>query len=54
MAQGAHGGLGADIVSGGPLMWNVNSRVLWFQRNSGENVFLVQAAVSVSPKLESR
>jgi hypothetical protein len=54
MAQGAHGGLGADIVGGGSVMVNVNSRVLWFQRNSGQNVFLLQAGASVSPKLESR
>lgn len=54
MAQGAHAGIGADIVSGGSLMWNVSSRVLWFQRSSGENVFLVQTGLSLSPKLESR
>jgi hypothetical protein len=54
MAQGAHAGIGADIVSGGSLMWNVNSRVLWFQRNSGESVFLLQTGLSISPKLESR
>jgi hypothetical protein len=49
VAQGAHGGLGADINSG-KLVWNVNARVLWLQRNSGENVFGVQAGVSVMPK----
>jgi hypothetical protein len=54
MSQGAHGGLGADIVTSGSLMVNVNSRVLWFQRNGGANVFLVQTGLSVSPKLESR
>jgi hypothetical protein len=54
MAQGAHAGLGADILSGTSLMWNVNSRVLWLQRNSGESVFLVQAGVSISPRVESR
>ena len=54
MAQGAHGGLGADIVSNSALMVNVSSRVLWLQRNGGENVFLLQTGVSVSPKLESR
>jgi hypothetical protein len=53
MAQGAHAGIGADIVGGGPLI-NLNSRVLWFQRNGGENVFLVQTGLSISPKLESR
>ena len=54
MAQGAHGGLGVDIVSSSAFMVNVNSRVLWLQRNGGENVFLLQTGVSVSPKLESR
>lgn len=54
MAQGAHGGLGADIVSNAAVMVNVNSRVLWLQRNSGDNVFLLQTGVSISPKLESR
>jgi hypothetical protein len=50
IAQGAHGGLGADFYRG-PLMWNVNGRLLWLQRNSGENVFGVQVGVSLSPKL---
>jgi hypothetical protein len=54
MAQGAHGGLGADIVSNAAVLVNVNSRVLWLQRNGGQNVFLLQTGVSVSPKLESR
>ena len=54
MAQGAHAGLGADILSGKSIMWNVNSRVLWLQRNTGENVFLLQAGVSISPRVESR
>jgi hypothetical protein len=49
-AQGLHAGLGADIFSG-RVMWNVNGRVLWLQRHSGENVFAVQVGVSVSPKL---
>lgn len=53
MSQGAHAGIGADIAGGGPLI-NLNSRVLWFQRNDGDNVFLLQTGVSVSPKLESR
>jgi len=52
IAQGAQGGLGADIFGGGSLMWNVNARLLWLQRNSGQNAFLVQLGVSVSPKLE--
>ncbi len=38
MAQGAHGGVGADFYSG-RAMWNLNARLLWLQRNSGENVF---------------
>src|SRR5207247_11061033 len=50
VAEGAHGGLGID-VSSGQLTWNVNSRLLWLRRNSGENVFGVQVGVSVSPKL---
>jgi hypothetical protein len=54
MAQGAHGGIGADILSGASLMVNVNSRVLWLQRNTNENVFLLQAGVSLSPRVESR
>lgn len=52
IAQGAQGGLGADIVSGGSLMWNVNARVLWLQRNNGDNAFLMQVGVSISPKLD--
>jgi hypothetical protein len=52
MAQGAHGGLGADILTGGSLMVNVNTRVLWLQRNDRSNAFLLQAGVSVSPKIE--
>ena len=50
IAQGAHGGVGADFV-GARLFWNVNGRLLWLQRNSGENVFGVQVGVSVSPKV---
>lgn len=53
IAQGAHGGLGADIVTSGALMWNVNARVLWLQRNdqNNRNAFLLQAGVSLSPRL---
>jgi len=51
MAEGAHGGLGADVFSGASLMWNVNGRALWMQRNSGENVFLLQVGLSVSPQI---
>jgi hypothetical protein len=54
VAQGAHGGFGADIFSGASLMWNVNTRVLWLQRNDGRNAFLLQAGVGVSPRLERR
>jgi len=50
IAQGAHGGLGADFYSG-RMMWNLNGRLLWLQRNSGENVFGVQVGVSLSPRL---
>jgi len=50
IAQGAHGGLGADFYSG-RMMWNLNARLLWLQRNSGENVFGVQVGASLSPRL---
>jgi len=53
VAQGLHGGIGCDIYSG-RVMWNVNSRLLWLKRNSGENVFGVQVGVSLSPKLGGR
>ncbi|HEV2685894.1 MAG TPA: hypothetical protein VGW79_04590, partial [Actinomycetota bacterium] len=54
MAEGAHGGLGADIFSGKTLMANVNARVLWLQRKdpNNRNVFVAQAGVSLSPRLE--
>ncbi|HEX9346017.1 MAG TPA: hypothetical protein VF919_00435 [Gemmatimonadales bacterium] len=54
VAQGAHGGLGADIFSGRTLMTNVNARVLWMQRNNpnNRNAFIVQVAASLSPRLE--
>src|SRR6266487_4456400 len=51
IAQGAHGGLGVDINSGESLLINVNSRLIWLQRNTGENVFAVQVGVGVSPKV---
>ena len=56
MAQGVHGGLGADILSGRSLMWSVNTRVLWLQRSteSDRNAFMLQAGVSLSPAIESR
>src|SRR5881628_2429610 len=50
VAQGLHGGIGADW-SGGQLLWNLNARLLWLRRNSGENVFGVQVGASLSPKL---
>ncbi|HET7791222.1 MAG TPA: hypothetical protein VFK78_10545 [Gemmatimonadales bacterium] len=50
VAQGAHGGIGVDIFSGS-LMVNLDSRLLWFQRNSGESVFAVQIGASLLPKL---
>ncbi len=49
-AQGLHGGLGADVFSG-RVMWNLNARLLWMQRNSGSNVFAVQVSGSLSPAL---
>jgi len=54
VAQGAHGGLGADIYTGQALMTNVNARVLWLQRNdpNNRNAFLAQVGVGLSPKLE--
>jgi hypothetical protein len=52
IAQGAHGGLGADILAGRSLMVNVNARVLWMQRNDRSNAFLLQGGVSISPRLE--
>lgn len=54
VAQGAHGGLGADICSGRTLMTNLNARVLWMQRNdpSNRNAFVVQVGASLSPRLE--
>jgi hypothetical protein len=56
MTQGAHGGLGADILSGRSLLVNVNGRALWLQRNdpNDRNAFLVQVGVSLSPPIESR
>ncbi len=52
LAQGAHGGIGADIFSGSAIMWNVNARVLWIQRNTNENLFFLQAGVGISPQLK--
>jgi hypothetical protein len=54
MDEGAHGGFGADIFSGPTLMLNVNVRALWLQRQdpNNRNAFIVQAGVSLSPRLE--
>lgn len=53
LAQGAQGGLGADLYGGRSLMWNANARVLWLQRNNGDKALLLQAGLSLSPKLLS-
>ena len=56
MAQGLHGGIGADILSGRSLMWNLNTRVVWLQRSTDadRDAFLLQAGISISPAIESR
>ncbi|MGH7530799.1 MAG: hypothetical protein ACREMN_10495 [Gemmatimonadales bacterium] len=51
IAQGAHGGLGADILTGPSLMTNVSARLLWLQRSNGDNAFLIQIGASLSPRL---
>ena len=48
--QGAHGGVGVDLY-GGRVMWNLNARLLWLQRNTGQNTFGVQVGLSLSPKV---
>jgi hypothetical protein len=48
--QGLHGGIGVDL-SGGRVMWNINTRLLWLQRSGSDNVFAVQLGVGVSPAL---
>jgi len=50
MAQGLHGGLGADFYAGRAMV-SLSSRFIWLQRGSGENVFGVQIGAGVSPKL---
>lgn len=50
IAQGLHGGLGADLYSGRAMV-TLGARFLWLQRSSGENVFGVQIGAGVSPKL---
>lgn len=54
IAQGAHGGVGADLTTGSALMTNLNARLLWLQRNSGQHVFLLQLSASISRAIESR
>lgn len=53
VAQGLHGGLGVDLARGGALI-NVNTRVLWMQRNSGESVFMLQIGAGISPAIHGR
>jgi hypothetical protein len=53
VAQGLQGGIGCDLASG-QLLWNVNSRLLWWQRHTGDNVFGVELGVSLSPRLGVR
>jgi hypothetical protein len=50
IAQGAHGGFGVDLYRGS-IMWNLSSRLLWLQRNSGENIFGVQVGAALSPRI---
>jgi hypothetical protein len=50
VAQGLHGGIGCDVARGA-VLWNLNAQLLWFQRNTGENVFGVQVGAGLSPKL---
>src|SRR5437660_452794 len=49
--QAIEAGANASVAYGGRMMWNLNGRLLWLQRNSGENVFGVQVGVSLSPRL---
>ena len=50
VAQGAQGGFGVDVDKNG-VLYNVSSRLLWFQPSSGGNVFAVQLGVSVGPAI---
>ena len=45
VAQGAQGGFGVDVDKNG-VLYNLSSRLLWFQPGSGGNVFAVQVGVS--------
>jgi hypothetical protein len=51
VAQGLHGGVGADVFAG-RAMTNISARLVWIQRRSGENVFGVQVGLSISPRLD--
>jgi len=48
VAQGAQGGFGVDVEKNG-ILYNLSSRLLWFQPGSGGDVFGVQLGVSVGP-----
>lgn len=50
VAQGAQGGFGVDVVKNG-VLYNISSRLLWFQPGSGGNVFAVQVGASVGPAI---
>lgn len=50
VAQGAQGGLGVDVEKNG-ILYNLSSRLLWFQPGSGGNVFAVQLGVSIGPAI---
>lgn len=54
MTQGAQGGLGADVFAGERWMVNLTARLVWLQRASRDNVFVVQVGGAVSPKLVHR
>lgn len=50
VAQGAQGGFGVDIEQRG-VLYNLSSRLVWFQPGSGGNVFAVQVGASVGPAI---
>jgi len=52
VAQGLHGGVGVDLDRGSALI-NLNTRVLWMQRNSGESVFTLQIGAGISPAIHA-
>lgn len=51
LAQGLHGGLGADLYAGRAMI-TLNARLLWLERATGESVFGVQVGAGVSPALK--